>query len=109
MLLSRALLAVLAARLLAAPLPRATSGGPTSPALLFLAQISVCALETLLSFSLLFTAGMLFAVRSRGDLMESEAAKDMAGELSRRRRPPPPDGSAMARPGRFWLPAGGRW
>jgi hypothetical protein len=37
MLLSRALLAVLAARLLAAPLPRATSGGPTSPALLFLA------------------------------------------------------------------------
>jgi hypothetical protein len=98
MLLSRALLAVLAARLLAAPLPRATSGGPISPALLFLAQISVCALETLFSFSLLFTAGMLFAVRSMEDIIESEAAKDMAGELSRRRRPPPPNGSAMARP-----------
>jgi hypothetical protein len=97
-LLSRASLAALAARLLAAPLPCATSAGPTSSALLFLAQISVRALETLFFLSLPSLAGMLLAVRSREDIIESEAAKDMAGELSRRRRSPPPDGPAMARP-----------
>jgi hypothetical protein len=97
-LLSLASLAALAARLLAAPLPCATSAGPTSPALLFLAQISVRALETLFFLSLASLAGMLLAVRSREDIIESEAAKDMAGELSRRRRSLPPDGPAMARP-----------
>jgi hypothetical protein len=97
-LLSRATLAALAARLLAAPLPCATSAGLTSSALLFLAQISVRALETLFFLSLPSLAGVLLAVRSREDIIESEAAKDIAGELSRRRRSPPPDGPAMARP-----------
>jgi hypothetical protein len=38
------------------------------------------------------------AVLPREDVMEPEAAKDMAGELSRRRRSPPPDGPVAARP-----------
>jgi hypothetical protein len=37
------------------------------------------------------------AVLPKEDIMEPEAAKDMAGELSRRRRSPPPDGPAAAR------------
>jgi hypothetical protein len=36
-------------------------------------------------------------VLPKEDIIEPEAAKDMAGELSRRWRTPPPDGPAAAR------------
>jgi len=96
--LPRATPAGLAARLLAAPLPCATSARPTSSALLFLAQINICSPESLLFLSPPSLTGVSLAVLPREDIMESEAAKDMAGELSRRRRSPPPDGPVVARP-----------
>jgi hypothetical protein len=113
-LLSRATTFGLAARLLLVPLPRATPAGLTarlllallscatsarltSSALLFLAQISVCSPETLPFLSPPSLTGVSLAVLPREDTIESEAVKDIAGELSRRRRSLLPDGPAMGR------------
>jgi hypothetical protein len=112
MLLSRATTFGLAARLLLVPLPRAIPSGLTvrlllvplsyaifagliSSALLFLAQISARSQETLLFLSPPSLTGVSLAVLPREDIIESEAVKDIAGELSRRRRSLLPDGPAM--------------
>jgi hypothetical protein len=85
----------LAARLLLVPLSCATSTKLVSSTLLFLAQISARSLEMLLFLSLPSLTGVSLAVLPREDTMESEAAKDMAGELSCQRRSLMPDGPAM--------------
>ena len=108
-LLPRATPAGLAARLLAAPLLCATPDGPASSGLLFFAKTNICPPEPLLFLSPSLT-GVSLAVLPTEDTMEPEAAKDMAGELSRRRRSPLPDGPAVARlsaSGSGLLPAAG--
>ena len=96
-LLPRATPAGLAARLLAAPLLCTTPDGPASSGLLFFAKTNVCPPEPLLFPPPSSLTGMPLAVLPKEDTMEPEAAKDMAGELSRRRRSPLPDGPAVAR------------
>jgi len=87
----------LAARLLAAPPLRATPDGPASPGLLFFAKYNFCPADPRPFSPPSSLTGVPLAALPKGDPREPEAAKDMAGELSRRRRSPLLDGPAVAR------------
>ncbi len=95
--LPRATPAGLAALLLAAPPLCATPDGPASPGLLFFAKNNFCPPDPLPFSPPSSPTGVPLAALPKEDTREPEAAKDMAGELSRRRRSPLPDGPAVAR------------
>ena len=94
--LVRAPPAGLAARLLAAPPLRATDG-PASPGSLFFAKYNFCPADPRPFSPPSSLTGVPLAALPRGDPREPEAARDMAGELSRRRRSPLLDGPAATR------------
>ena len=95
--LVRAPPAGLAARLLAAPPLRATPDGPASLGSLFFAKYNFCPADPRPFSPPSSLTGVPLAALPRGDPREPEAARDMAGELSRRRRSLPLDRPAVTR------------